>query len=501
MEAPTNLRSVLLSELPPKEKEKFFKFLLENEVQFTEDDHGYFVALIRLVNPTSPPDHSRLLQDTVSSKQKRASTPTPAERTPPKARPRTPQPTTPTLDSTRFGEGLTELFSDEAVLNTVSSSQRATGGEVLDFRRVLPADKPRPTALQVFLDNCQFPALVEALKINSAVPLRPKTLSLGQLVKSVEELYSAKYKQDMQEVPDQTFAEFVAEFLVGKYRTLHQVQQQGLDLMQSLETHEPQSPEARMCAGFLQGTFSGEDLVFFLFLRATVQKELKVQFVPSNSYTEFPGQKHQDARHLSLNLKQCSKVTAALLGSTETLLQQRLLVEVERELSFASREEGLINLARFMELLLQEYHASQIPALPNIEPISTPYEKLKEQCVSYAEQSLAPQFLSIILSGYRQLTPSQLQVLKAKALEFLVSRMKALIEAAFGGNKLKWLELLGVGTGQREALSHVEQLQKKIREASRQSTSEDVDSICKWVLQTTELRTEMGKLLSKLSQG
>jgi hypothetical protein len=35
--------------------------------------------------------------------------------------------------------------------------------------------------------------------INSAVPLRPKTLSLGYLIETGP---FAKYKQDMQEVPD-----------------------------------------------------------------------------------------------------------------------------------------------------------------------------------------------------------------------------------------------------------------------------------------------------------
>mmetsp|Transcript_13972 Transcript_13972/g.26160 ORF Transcript_13972/g.26160 Transcript_13972/m.26160 type:complete len:507 (-) Transcript_13972:872-2392(-) len=500
MEAAKNLRSVLLSELPPKEKDKFFKFLLENEVQFTEDEQGYFVAIIRLVNPTSAPDQSRLLQDTVSFKQKRSSTPTPQETSmstrAPSSRSKTPRPKTPTPDMTRYGDRLSDLFQEEAALNT-----RALGGEVLEFKKLVQAEKPKPSPLQVFLENTQFPALIEALKITAQLPLRPKNLSLLALIRLIEEVYSAKYKKDMSEVKasDQTFAEFVAEYFISKYRTQQLVQQQALDFMQSLESHETQSAEARMCSAFLQGSFSGEDLVFFLFLRATIEKELKILFTP-----KYPGQKTDiaDTRQIALTLKQCSRVTDALLGSSETQLTQRLLVEVERELSFKGRGEGTINLARFMELMLQEYHSTQMPTLPHIieEPTMSPYDQLKFNCSNHAEKTLAPQFISIILSGFKQLTPAQLSVLKVKAQEFLAKRMKALIEAAFGGNKLKWLELLGISTAHREALSHVEALQKKIREATRQSNAEDIDSICKMVLQTPELRTEMGRVMSKLSQ-
>ena len=45
-----NIPTVVLSELPKAEREKYFKFLLENEVQFTEDSFGYYTAIIKVVN-------------------------------------------------------------------------------------------------------------------------------------------------------------------------------------------------------------------------------------------------------------------------------------------------------------------------------------------------------------------------------------------------------------------------------------------------------------------
>lgn len=45
-----NIPTIVLGELPQSEREKYFKFLLENEVQFIEDGSGYFTAIIKVVN-------------------------------------------------------------------------------------------------------------------------------------------------------------------------------------------------------------------------------------------------------------------------------------------------------------------------------------------------------------------------------------------------------------------------------------------------------------------
>ena len=45
-----NIPTIVLSERPQAEREKYFKFLLENEVQFIEDGHGYYTAIIKVVN-------------------------------------------------------------------------------------------------------------------------------------------------------------------------------------------------------------------------------------------------------------------------------------------------------------------------------------------------------------------------------------------------------------------------------------------------------------------
>lgn len=41
----------MFSELPKHEKMKYFNFLLENEINFSKDESGNYVALVKVLNP------------------------------------------------------------------------------------------------------------------------------------------------------------------------------------------------------------------------------------------------------------------------------------------------------------------------------------------------------------------------------------------------------------------------------------------------------------------
>lgn len=45
------MKTIVFSELPQNEKKKYFNFLLENEINFSRDENGYYVALVKLLNP------------------------------------------------------------------------------------------------------------------------------------------------------------------------------------------------------------------------------------------------------------------------------------------------------------------------------------------------------------------------------------------------------------------------------------------------------------------
>lgn len=46
-----NIKTIVLSELPKNEKVKYFQFLIENDINFTKDERGNYIALIKVLNP------------------------------------------------------------------------------------------------------------------------------------------------------------------------------------------------------------------------------------------------------------------------------------------------------------------------------------------------------------------------------------------------------------------------------------------------------------------
>lgn len=87
-----NIPTIVLSELPQAEREKYFKFLLENDVQFIEDGRGYYTAIIKVLNSKGNLhidqlalprlEKSRILNSTFSYKQKMVITESPRSITP-----------------------------------------------------------------------------------------------------------------------------------------------------------------------------------------------------------------------------------------------------------------------------------------------------------------------------------------------------------------------------------------------------------------------------------
>lgn len=46
-----SIKTIVLSELPKNEKVKYFQFLLDNDINFSKDDQGNYIALVKVLNP------------------------------------------------------------------------------------------------------------------------------------------------------------------------------------------------------------------------------------------------------------------------------------------------------------------------------------------------------------------------------------------------------------------------------------------------------------------
>lgn len=108
-------------------------------------------------------------------------------------------------------------------------------------------------------------------------------------MKNIEDIYSARYKKETsfeekskkREDNIQSFSEFLSEYLNEKYKNKRVVDQNAIDLCQSLETYDTEHTEIRIFSEFLSNIHSAEILVFFLYARNTTQNILSLQLTPS----------------------------------------------------------------------------------------------------------------------------------------------------------------------------------------------------------------------------
>ena len=51
-ESQNKIKTLIFSELPKQNKIKYFELLLENDIKFSKDTKGNYVALVKLLNPS-----------------------------------------------------------------------------------------------------------------------------------------------------------------------------------------------------------------------------------------------------------------------------------------------------------------------------------------------------------------------------------------------------------------------------------------------------------------
>lgn len=252
-----------------------------------------------------------------------------------------------------------------------------------------------------------------------------------------------------------------------------------------------------------------------------------------------------DSRTVVLNYKQCLKVAGAVYAEEESL-QRGFITELEQNFKESSMKlyEFLSIFIETYKMSIQEDHSrslspfssdkqnetfgdslmntdseilksinrSQSPALLQVKsqketiearPLPRgPFDKIKELCIDHCNNTLVHQFVVIILSGYLEDDSENKEEIITYVKEIVAEKMNTLIEALCRCDKRKWMETLE--TDDKECLKHCENLQKKLREIQKktsQPSTDDVDQICKEILQTREVKKFISEKIKEVCQG
>ena len=195
-------------------------------------------------------------------------------------------------------------------------------------------------------------------------------MNMNNLINCTEDLYTARFIKDTsyfkaqlkkgntEEISDKPFPDFIFEFYKKKHKgNKKNINQSWQDLISSIDYHKRNSTEAGLFASFLSQKYDTRDLVFFLYTRCLLEKELGVKF---SAYGKVNPIKVSDPREISFSMKTCRKIANIFFWEDENELNN-FLEAVQRKIDETTEETGSkkIQSTLFLILLLDEFHISK----------------------------------------------------------------------------------------------------------------------------------------------
>jgi hypothetical protein len=330
-------RMVVMSKLADSEKEKYFEFLLENNIDFEKVNDGhYYVANVRIVVPeegdTGPEDPS--LQRSRSKQRQR-----------------------------------TRAL---ATGNSVKIFGRRASRPPQEMARVVSAIA---TARQLFDYSC-YPKFSSLVTLRDT--LRPRRRHYAWLMKMIEEIYDDRYDHDTADlrnaenggdskIPEEQtdrlsniFPVFVVDFLSKRFGLRSLVDQHAWDLLYNVHALRATHLEVELFARFLEEYYDPDDLLFFLYVRSVVQKELVVNFV--NRWTSASRGRERIPKPILLTYRECQIVARIVFGSEKDPLYVSFMAMVDRHVrgrKMRGNDSRRIEVYQFLHVALVGYHETR----------------------------------------------------------------------------------------------------------------------------------------------
>lgn len=106
------------------------------------------------------------------------------------------------------------------------------------------------------------------------------------------------------------FPVFVVDFFINKFVKKSIVDQNALELLMSIDYYKDINREVAIFARFLTQEYDTDDLIFFLFVRSCIEKEMKLMFIEKardEMKMHTSEDKENNNNDLFLNIKVCLK--------------------------------------------------------------------------------------------------------------------------------------------------------------------------------------------------
>lgn len=197
-------------------------------------------------------------------------------------------------------------------------------------------------------------------------------------MRTIEEIYDSRYARDTQELREEAAAAeagnetalaastkrrgarsmpgFVVEFFTKRYGLPQLVDQMSWDLLYNMHQNRSEYLEVELFARFMEEFYDADDLLFLLYVRSVLQKELRFSF--RTRWAELAKTTANGApKALFLTQRQAGLVARVVFGSESDPMYQSFMDLVAGKLN--STGHGKLEAVQFLHLALSEYHESR----------------------------------------------------------------------------------------------------------------------------------------------
>jgi hypothetical protein len=311
---PTKL--IILSELPAREKEKYFRLLLQQNAKFIRRHDGTdtkYIAHLRLLAPyVKKPEEER--------KKKESSN-----------------------YALTFQERLTKLRNEGFVQVNI------VGIDPFEYTAY-----PRFTSLIAYNNDT----------------VKPKLRPLAWLMKHVEDIYDSRFEHEKNEVEREEdspsfdlilliFPVFVVRKLGTKVGLKTLVDQTCWDLLYSAHVYRRDYLELEIFSRFLQEFYDHDDLLFYLYVRSVISKVLHVNF--KSRWLKFDGPGRQP-RSQWMSYREATHIARIVFGSDNDEIYKEFLSLITPQMIGTKNETSdsrRIDITEYLHLCVVGYHQSQ----------------------------------------------------------------------------------------------------------------------------------------------
>ncbi len=204
--------------------------------------------------------------------------------------------------------------------------------------------------------------------INPPPGIKGTKMDINALKYMIQEIYSLKFLKDTQallskeEKEPEAFPTFVGNFLLNKFSKKEMLYKKSIDFMLSLDFYGMKNKNIKIFQQFVTEEYDSDDLIFFLFVRSCIEKELKQFFLEKAKENLGQGSLYgEDNDDILVPVKKCKKLAKAIFGDEEEELMNNFLENIQTLVKTepADSQKKYLKANSILNMALANYHESR----------------------------------------------------------------------------------------------------------------------------------------------